>query len=687
MKILKQFKLKAIVFSLFTVAAFNSSASIQASTSNLEVKKHTPSQSHSDTLNSIVDTLKNRHYKKQPIDDKLSLALFERYFNMLDPNKLYLIQSDVDKFNDFNLVIDDQLNAGELDFGFIVFSYYQKQVSARIKKNLELISKYDFDFDKKESISLKDKKSDWKTNENELDNAWRKRIKFSLLNMTISGKTLDEAKDTLTTRYTYQLKRSSSQKSGDVFELYMNALTTLYDPHSNYFSPKAKDRFNIEMSLSLEGIGATLQVDENYVKVMSIIAAGPADKQGALKPGDKIVSVGEGEDGEMIDIVGARLDDSVNLIRGPKGTTVRLGVLSDDGLTKVINIVRNKIMLEEQSAKKKIITVNDNDKSYKVGVIDLPTFYLDSKAYLAKDPDFKSTSRDVAKLISELKEEGVDGLIMDLRENGGGSLFEASVLTDMFIDKGPIVQIKSFDQKIFSGNGGNRPAVYDGPLIVLIDRTSASASEIFAGAMQDYNRGIIVGTQSYGKGTVQEVMELNQGALKITNAKFYRVSGESTQHKGVMPDITFPSLVNKSVVGEGNLSTALPWDQIPNTEYQAYESKRPLISALDEKRIERFAEEPELKYLQLRSENILSKSKQKTFSLERAERVKAREIIDARELSLENMRQEAQGLKPYVSVKELRENAAARKKNVESIILNESAKVMVNYITLLKEAE
>lgn len=687
MKILKQFKLKAIVFSLFTVAAFNSSASIQASTSNLEVKKHTPSQSHSDTLNSIVDTLKNRHYKKQPIDDKLSLALFERYFNMLDPNKLYLIQSDVDKFNDFNLVIDDQLNAGELDFGFIVFSYYQKQVSARIKKNLELISKYDFDFDKKESISLKDKKSDWKTNENELDNAWRKRIKFSLLNMTISGKTLDEAKDTLTTRYTYQLKRSSSQKSGDVFELYMNALTTLYDPHSNYFSPKAKDRFNIEMSLSLEGIGATLQVDENYVKVMSIIAAGPADKQGALKSGDKIVSVGEGEDGEMIDIVGARLDDSVNLIRGPKGTTVRLGVLSDDGLTKVINIVRNKIMLEEQSAKKKIITVNDNDKSYKVGVIDLPTFYLDSKAYLAKDPDFKSTSRDVAKLISELKEEGVDGLIMDLRENGGGSLFEASVLTDMFIDKGPIVQIKSFDQKIFSGNGGNRPAVYDGPLIVLIDRTSASASEIFAGAMQDYNRGIIVGTQSYGKGTVQEVMELNQGALKITNAKFYRVSGESTQHKGVMPDITFPSLVNKSVVGEGNLSTALPWDQIPNTEYQAYESKRPLISALDEKRIERFAEEPELKYLQLRSENILSKSKQKTFSLERAERIKAREIIDARELSLENMRQEAQGLKPYVSVKELRENAAARKKNVESIILNESAKVMVNYITLLKEAE
>src|SRR5690606_35021676 len=397
-----------------------------------------------------------------------------------------------------------------------------------------------------------------------------------------------------------QLRRMLKQENEDAFSMVINSLTTLYDPHTNYLSPRTAENFNINMSLSLEGIGAVLQSEDEYTKVMRLVPAGPADKQGELKPTDRIVAIGQGTDGEMVDVVGWRLDEVVEKIRGKKDTIVRLEVLpANSSASKVISIKRDKVKLEEQAAKKHVFDVSNGDEVYRVGIINIPTFYMDFEAYRKRDPNYKSTTRDVYQLLGELEAEKVDGIIIDLRSNGGGSLQEAATLTDLFVDPGPVVQIKQANATVSRSYRSFSPAVYRGPLVVLIDRLSASASEIFAGAIQDYGRSIVIGDQSFGKGSVQSIVPLSLGELKITESKFYRISGDSTQHRGVVPDIQLPSLIDKDKVGESSDDNrnALPWDRIHAAPHETYFDIPNLLPWINERHQARIKTDPDFVFL------------------------------------------------------------------------------------------
>ena len=424
----------------------------------------------------------------------------------------------------------------------------------------------------------------WAKNQAELDDRWRKQLKNQVLSLKLADKPENEIVPTLQKRYTSQLKSVKQYNSQDVFQIYANALTELYDPHTNYLSPRSTENFNINMSLSLEGIGAVLQMDDEYTKVSSLVAKGPADKQGDLQPADRIVAVGQGVDGPLEDVIGWRLDEVVELIRGPKDTTVRLEVIPAKSKSaderKIITIVRNKVKLEEQSAQKKVIEIPEGNKVIKVGVIDIPAFYIDFDAMRRGDKDYKSTTRDVKNLLQELEAEGVDGIIVDLRNNGGGSLQEANELTGLFIEYGPTVQIRHSSRRVWRDGKRLKGPYYEGPLVVLVNRLSASASEIFAGAMQDYQRGIIVGDRSFGKGTVQTLIPLTEGQLKITESKFYRISGESTQHRGVVPDVEFPSIYDTEEIGESALDHALNWDQISPIRHSNYGELSTVLPAI-----------------------------------------------------------------------------------------------------------
>jgi len=473
----------------------------------------------------------------------------------------------------------------------------------------------------------------------------------------MTGKTIAEAKKTLTRRFNNQLTRISQQDGADAFEVVINSLTLLYDPHTSYLAPRTLENFNISMSLSLEGIGAVLQAEDEYTKVVRLIAAGPADKQGELKPADKITAVGQGLDGEMVDVVGWRLDEVVKLIRGPKNTTVRLDVLdanAGDGSSKTIRISRGKVKLEEQAAKKSTLELTDGEKVYKLGVIDVPAFYIDFEAYRKRDPNFKSTTRDVAKLVMELQAENVDGIVLDLRNNGGGSLQEATTLTDLFIDPGPVVQIRQTNERISRHYQSRGNAIYRGPLVVLINRLSASASEIFAGAIQDYNRGLIVGVQSFGKGTVQSLTPVKEGQLKITESKFYRVSGDSTQHRGVIPDIALPALVDLDVVGESSYDNALPWDQIHAAPHNRYYDLHSVIPTLEAQHQERVKDDPDFVYLLNQLSIIEDNRDVKTLSLMESKRVEEKSVLENKNLANENQRRSAKGLPTYASVEAMK---------------------------------
>ena len=418
--------------------------------------------------------------------------------------------------------------------------------------------------------------------------------------MKLNDKKLPEIAELLKKRYINQLRRLHQTRNEDAFQVYLNAYTQLYDPHTQYFSPQRAENFDINMSLSLEGIGAVLQSDEEHTKVVSVVPAGPADKAGQLKPGDKIIGVAQNKKGEMDDVVGMRLDEVVKLIRGPKDSLVRLEIIpagSNDGKTRIYQIIRDKVKLEEQSAQKEIIEIGKGKNRTRIGVIDIPTFYIDFRAAQNGDPNYKSTTRDVRKLIKELEKEGIDGLVIDLRNNGGGSLQEANQLTGLFIPKGPTVVVKDSLGRIDAQLDPDPEEVYKGPMGVLINRYSASASEIFAGAMQDYNRALIIGGQSFGKGSVQTVKALNHGQLKLTIANFYRVSGQSTQSRGVIPDISYPSLFDPKEVGESSLPNALPYSEIKPVAYNPMKPLTPLIPSLKKKHEQRTSDNPDFLYI------------------------------------------------------------------------------------------
>ncbi len=524
--------------------------------------------------------LDNNHYRKIHLNDSLSAAILDRYLLELDNNKSYFLASDIKSFERYKNQIDDMTRNENVSPAFDIYSVFAKRYKERMNYAMSNLINQDFDYSADEYYETNRDKEPWAKTSDELNDLWRKMIKSQALSLKLAGKKPEEIKQTLKSRYDRLNKSFTQFNSEDVFSVYMNAITEAYDPHTNYLSPKTSDFFKQSMSLSLEGIGASLQTENDYTKIAAIVPGGPAEKSNKLHPNDLIIGVAQGKDGEMVDVIGWRVDEVVKLIKGPKGTTVRLSILPSktgvNGPSQEVVLVRDKIKLEDQAAKKSVINYQSNGKNLKLGVITLPSFYMDFDAYQKGDPDYRSTTRDVKKLITELKAENIDGLVMDLRNNGGGSLPEAIDLTGLFIKDGPVVQVKNSISKVDVLPDDDDQVTYGGPLLVLTNRFSASASEIFAGAIQDYQRGVIVGESTYGKGTVQTVLDLKRfindkepvGELKLTFQKFYRVTGSSTQNKGVVPDIKLPSALEPTQYGESANANALPWDVIKPTSFQ-----------------------------------------------------------------------------------------------------------------------
>lgn len=525
--------------------------------------------------------LDSYHYRKISLNDSLSEAILKHYENELDGNRTIFLASDIETFDKYKNLIDDYTRKEDVTIAYDIYSVFMTRYKQRMDYVMNSLINQDFDYSTDEYYEPERDKSSWAKTESELNDIWRKTIKSQALSLKLAGKKPEEIKDVLKKRYERVIKSFSQVNSEDVFSYYMNSITEAYDPHTNYFSPRASDLFKQSMSLSLEGIGASLVLENDYTKVAKILPGGDAEKSGKLHMNDYIIGVAQGVDGEMVDVVGWRIDDVVKLIKGPKGTTVRLQILPAatgvNGPSQEIKLVRDKIKLEDQAAKKSLMKYHSNGKEVKLGVITLPGFYMDFEAYQKGDPDYRSTTRDVKKLIQELKGEGIDGLVMDLRNNGGGSLVEAIDLTGLFIKDGPVVQVRGSNNQVQVGADEDKSVVYSGPMVVLTNRFSASASEIFAGAIQDYKRGVIAGESTYGKGTVQRVQDLKQvmgekntpvGELKYTFQKFYRVSGSSTQHKGVEPDIKLPTALDPEQYGESSNLSALPWDVINAVSFQ-----------------------------------------------------------------------------------------------------------------------
>lgn len=638
---------RSLKLTLFSLIISLSSLSLA---DKIEALKPTPEQNKAAI--DLVQKLDSEHYRDQEFNDALSSRYFDEYLKSLDSAKNFFVQSDITEFEKYRKTFDDDYKKGKLINSFAIFNRFNERMIARLEKVVKTLDdpKTKFDFDVEESIVLDREKASWPANQAEADKLWQQYIKSNLLNSMLSGKKLDESKTTLRKRYANQLRRIKQQTSEEAFSVMMNSLTMLYDPHTNYLSPENAENFDISMSLELQGIGAVLQSDEDYTKVSSLVAGGPAQKQGQLKPNDKIVSIAQGVEGEFVDVVGWRLDEVVKLIRGPKGTIVRLEVIPSDPTAtanKNITIKRETVKLEDQAAKKAVFEVKDGDKTFKLGVIDIPTFYMNFEAYQKGDPNYKSTTRDVFNLLNELNKEKVDGIIIDLRDNGGGSLPEAAMLTDLFVDPGPVVQIRQSDDTISRNYRAYQPAVYHAPIAVLINRLSASASEIFAGAIQDYGRGIIIGSTTFGKGSVQNLVELKHGRLKITEAKFYRISGDSTQHRGVIPDVILPSLLDPSEIGESSYDNALPWDRIHPAPHQNYYNIKKYLPTIETDHQERMAQDPDFVFLNKQSAMFKEAAAKKEVSLRLATRQEEQKQMEKRALEMENQKRTAKGEKPY----------------------------------------
>lgn len=616
----------------------------------------------------IIERLGEGHYRAQSLDDALSQRYLDHYIEMLDPSKSYFLTADIEEFSQWALKLDDLAKRGDLKPAFEMFNRLRDRAMKQLEKNIVLLedADYVFDYDTEHSVILDPDARNWLESSGAATEFWEKRLKDSMIRLVLNDKDSAEAREILIKRYTRQIKQYEQRDSQDVFQLYANALTALYGPHSSYFTPRNNENFQINMSLSLEGIGAQLTTEDDYTKVMEVIPGGPADVQGSLAAGDKIIGVGQG-DGEIVDVIGWRIDDAVALIRGAKGTTVNLEVISANGdntSSSTIAIVRDKVKLENKSAQSKILEVNREGSTYKLGVIDIPAFYMDFEAYRARDPDYKSTTRDVLRLLRELEEQQVDGILLDLRNNGGGSLQEATTLTDLFIDYGPVVQIRDANGRVNRYHRASRPAEYSGPLLVLINRLSASASEILAGALQDYGRALIVGTQSFGKGTVQEIADLSSGQLKLTISKFYRVSGDSTQHRGVLPDIAFPSLYDVEEVGESQQDNVLSWDRIHRVPHKFDNSLAPYIALLTDAHQQRIEQDPDFTHMFERVALSDDWRAETEISLNLSKRKARSDAWDKTLFSLDNKRLKAKGLTPNADIESLKEDREIDKDNI-----------------------
>jgi len=649
---------------------------------------YTPNQSK--TAIEVIDELTSKHYRRQPLDDALSTKLLYQFIDYLDPAKTYLLEEDIAEFKQWETKLDDMFKKGDLSAGFHIYNRYYQRAIERLQKNIDLLeSDFQFDLTKDEYLSVDVDSNQWPSTSTDADDYWRKRIKEAYLGLKINDKESDAARELLIKRYINLRKQLTQRDSEDVFQVIMNSLASLYGPHTTYMSPRSMENFRIAMSLSLTGIGAVLQLEDEHTKIVRVIPGGPADKQGILQAGDKIVAVGQGDD-EKVDVIGWRLDDVVDLIRGPKDSVVRLELIQAQGEfagnSREISIVRDKIQLEEQSAKAEVIEVPSENGVFRLGVIEIPTFYLDVEAYYNRDPNFKSTTQDTLRLLNELSQQNVDGIILDLRNNGGGFLQEATTLTDLFIDEGPIVQVRNANQLISRNYRSRGDAYYRGPLLVLINRLSASASEIFAGAIQDYRRGLVVGGQSFGKGTVQVQLPLREGQLKLTESKFYRVSGNSTQHLGVVPDIKLPSYYDIEKVGESSEENALPWDQIPAAPHRQYNLTTVPLETLQERHEYRLKQDPDLVYLSDELAVLKERRTVKQLSLNEEKRREEIKKNDELLLSLENKRRASKKADTFSSVEAWREakdpEDDSRPLPERDPILYEVGNIMADYIRL-----
>jgi len=655
-----------IVTTLFGLLAFSAFAAAPTSVGDAQLA---PSAKHEKIGELVTEFVQKSHYEHSSVDDKLSALVLDRYIESLDGNRMYLLKSDVDAFQRYRNEIDDMVRSEPMDPIFDMFEVYRTRARDRLNfALLQLETEPDFTVD--EEFEFDREKSPWATTEGELDDIWRKRIKNDALGLALTDKEWPEIQETLSKRYARFLKRMDQIKSDDVFETFMNAFAHTLDPHSSYLSPRSSEEYRIQMSLSYFGIGASLQIEDDYVKVAGIIPGGPAAIDGSLQPEDRITAVAQGEDGELIDVIGWRLDDVVQLIRGPANSVVQLQVLSGNALPgapqKTISLMRNQVKLEEQAAKSKIVTIPRDGRDWSIGVIEVPSFYRDYRALSNGDKDYTSTTKDVKKLIDELEKQGIDGLIVDLRNNGGGHLTEATALSGLFIDNGPVVQLRSSNGRISRLDDPDPvPRVaYNGPLAVLVNRYSASASEIFAAAIQDYARGVIIGQQTFGKGTVQNLYSLDQyvrhaedeeglGQLTLTIGKYYRVTGESTQHRGVNPDIALPSPIDAELVGESVRDSALPWDTIRTARFRAGAPLDSTIVSLTSNHLSRSKDDPDYRYLLNDIQDIAEVRSRTKVSLHIEARKKEREDELNRRLARQNERRAASGLAALTTPDEL----------------------------------
>ncbi len=659
----------------------------------------------------LVNLIENYHYKKVALNDSMSSVIYDKYIKSLDEGRNYFLESDIQDFSQYRFTFDDDLKEGDLSVPFYIFNVYQKRYTERMRFALEQ-SKRNFDFDLDEPYTYNREKLPWFSSEEEAKSLWSRKVKYDLLNLKMAGTDMAKNQETLQKRYENLLTQSGKSNNQDVYQLVMNAFTESVDPHTNYFVPTRAQEFNEEMARTYEGIGARLQTENEVVKVNEIIPGGPAYKAKTLNVNDRIVAVAQGKEGEFVDVIGWRIDNTVSKIKGPKGTLVRLKVIpAGQELTAkpvIVEFVRDKIVLEDQSAKKSIKTVTSGGKNYKIGVIEIPAFYADFAAYRAGDPNYKSTTRDVKLLLDTLKAQNVDGVVIDLRSNGGGSLMEAIELTGLFIKTGPVVQVK--DRNRIEINEDEDPEIaYTGPLGVMVDRFSASASEIFAGAIQDYGRGIVMGTQTYGKGTVQQSIDVSRiisptdrlmlmtkaqeengkngsvsrqnapqfGQINLTMAKFYRVNGSSTQHKGVMPDIQFPMIYPADKYGESAEPSALAWDIIRPSKYAVLANLNPVKIKLQKQHEQRMRNSEDYEFLLDDIQDFRKREAERTVSTSESKLKAERESQEAKNLERENKRRMARGLAPL-------KKGEVKPKDEYDFIEEESLKIMADFIPASK---
>jgi carboxyl-terminal processing protease len=674
---------------LVLAGALAGSAQAPAGTSALPAGTLAPSDTQRATARRVGRILEEAHYSRASLDDRMSDVVYHRYLEFLDGQRSYFLTSDIEEFNAYRLHFGDMIRTGDIDPAYLIFARFQLRNRERLQHAIELL-KSEPDWTVNESFEFDRAHSAWPVDQASMDELWRKRVKNDALSLMLTGKAWPDAAEVLRKRYERVLKRVDQVTSEDVFEGLMNAYARAFDPHSSYFSPRSSEEYRIQMSLNYEGIGASLQVVDDYVTIMNVLEGGPAAVAGTLSTNDRIIGVGQGHEGPFTDVIGWRLDDVVQLIRGKAGTSVRLQVLPSGAAPgspeKVTEFVRNKVTLEAQAAHKEVKSVARNGRTLKIGVITVPGFYQDIAAQNAGDQNYRSTTHDVLKLLRELKGENVDGLVLDLRGDGGGYLPEATALTGLFINHGPVVQLRDTAGRLEVLDDPEPAPFYDGPLAVLVDRLSASASEIFAGAIQDYHRGVILGQTTFGKGTVQNLVPLDRwspkpvnGQLTVTIGKFYRVTGESTQHRGVEPDVPLASPLDTKEIGESALESALPWDRIAGVPFRmsAGTAAAPPVAALAMEEDTRAHHDPDYRWLVSDIAAIDSVRGQHSVSLNLKARREERTRIEGERLARENSRRAAKNLPPLKSIEELDKS----KDEAADVVLEQATQVMADMVT------